>query len=225
MYLTLRLFLQYLLLWVTLFPDSYTLSTKWTKKSAEIIFLTAQREYTFSFYFSPKPFGGGQPTIITMGQLAVEKKRAEACKDKKVDGFSGAIRSLEVLNLEEGDVLTFPLEYEVYEQKFGDNVAQYIFCQIGDTDNVKPFYPSTFTKSRQIYDEDLEPTGKRVHTKGTAAELFRQFGSVQEGMDALKGKKVKVTKIEKVRTLRFNTDSLMWAYIPTIDLVEDTPEA
>lgn len=155
-----------------------------------------------------------------MATLAVEVARAEARGDKKVNGFSGAIRSLENTGLEMGDVLTIPETFEVFEQKFGDNKAQYILCKLGDTENVKPFYPSTFTKQRTVYNEDGSSTGQRVYTKGTAAELFRSFGDVAKGMDALRGKKIKVTDVENVRTLRYGTTSLMIAQIPTIELVD-----
>lgn len=154
-----------------------------------------------------------------MAELTVEVKRAEARGDKKVNGFKGAVRSLENIGLEKGDVLTIPEKFEVFEQKIGDGVTQYIFAQL-ENGNVKPFYPSTFTKQRTIYNEDGTSTGERVFTQGSAAELFRGFGSVQEGMDALKGKKIKVTDITPVRTLRYGTTSVMTAQIPTIDLVD-----
>ena len=83
---------------------------------------------------------------------------------------------------------------------------------------VKPFYPSTMTKTRAIYNEDGTPTGTRMSTKGTAAEEFRNHGGVQEAMEALAGKTLVVSNIETVRTLRFGTTSLMDAQIPTIDL-------
>lgn len=152
-----------------------------------------------------------------MATLAVEIKRAEAAGDKKIAGFSGAVRSLENLNLEVGDEWTFPEKYDVFEQKIGDNVVQYIFIEIKG--NAKKFYPSTFTKSRTIYNEDGTSTGQRVHTEGSAAELFRSAGSVDEAMKLLAGKKVKVSDMKNVRTLRYGTTSLMNATIPTIDLV------
>ena len=154
-----------------------------------------------------------------MAGLSVEVARAKAAGDKKVTGFEGAVRSLENLNLEVGDQFTLPETYEVYEQKFGDNKAQYIFIDLGN-DNVKKFYPSTFTKSRTVYNEDGTSTGERVHTMGSAAELYRTAGSVPEGMDLLKGKTLKVTEIKTIRTMRFGTTSLMNAQIPTIELVE-----
>lgn len=156
-----------------------------------------------------------------MATLAVEVSRAEARKDKMVNGFSGEIRSLENTGLEKGDVLLIPDKFEVRERMFGDNPAQYIFCELeGSNGNVKPFYPSTFTKSRTVYNEDGTSTQTRVHTMGTAAELFRSFGDVAKGMDALRGKKIKVTDIKEVRTLRYGSTSLMTAQIPVIDLVD-----
>ena len=153
-----------------------------------------------------------------MATLAVEIKRAEAAGDKKIAGFTGAVRSLENLNLEVNDEWTFPTSYDVYDQKIGDNHAQYIFIEVNG--NAKKFYPSTFTKSRTIYNEDGTSTEQRVHTEGTAAELFRSAGSVDEAMKLLAGKTVKVTDVKTVRTLRYGTTSLMNATIPTIDLVE-----
>ena len=155
-----------------------------------------------------------------MATLAVEIKRAEAAGDRKIAGFTGAVRSLENLNLEVDDEWTFPTSYSVYDQKIGDNHAQYIFIEVNG--NAKKFYPSTFTKSRTIYNEDGTSTEQRVHTEGTAAELFRSAGSVNEAMKLLAGKKVKVTDMKTVRTLRYGTTSLMNATIPTIDLVEQS---
>ena len=120
-----------------------------------------------------------------MATLEVELERNLSRGDKKVNGFSGAIRSLENLGLEVGDEFTFPENYDVYEQKIGDNTVQYIMVTLKNG-NAKPFYPSTFTKSRTVYNADKTSTGIRKHTMGTAAELFRSFGEVQKGMDALR---------------------------------------
>lgn len=158
-----------------------------------------------------------------MGALSVEKERALKGGDKKVSGFTGAVRSLDSLTVELGDTFTLPDTYEVFEQKFGKgdsaNTTQYIFVECGK-DNFKKFYPSTFTKSRAIYDEDGTPTGERAHTKGTAAELYRQSGSVAAGMDALKGKTLKVTDMVTVRTLKYGSTEVVNALIPTIDIVK-----
>lgn len=139
---------------------------------------------------------------------------------KEVNSFGGAVRSLENTGLEKGDTFTFPKTYDkIYERMFGTNKAAYILVEIGP-DNVKPFYPSTFTKSRTIYNEDKTSTGQRVYTTGTAAEIFQKCATVDEGMQKLAGKKVIVSDIKTIRTLRYGTTELMNAQIPVIDLVE-----
>lgn len=154
-----------------------------------------------------------------MANLTVEKARALANGDKQVAGFSGGIRSLENVALELNDTFTFPTTYEVFEQKIGDNKVQYIWVTL-ENGNAKRFYPSTFTKARTVFNEDGTSTGVRKYTLGTAAEEFRKYGTVEEGMKALAGKKVKVTNIEVVSTLRYNSDKLQNTQIPTIDIVE-----
>lgn len=162
-----------------------------------------------------------------MATLVVELERAEARKDTTANEFTGAIRPIEATGLEKGDVLIIPDDFtgKVKTTKIGDNKAEYILCQVEGTDQVKQFFPSTFTKSRVIYDEDGTSTGQRVFTTGSAAELFRNnAGSVQKGMEALKGKKIAVTDMMNVRTLRYGTTTLMTATIPVIDIVEETAE-
>ncbi len=154
-----------------------------------------------------------------MAGMQVEIQRNLARGDKKVNGFTGAVRSLENLGLEKGDEFKIPESFDVYEQKIGENSVQYIMVELTNG-NAKPFYPSTFTKSRTVYNQDGTSTGQRVFTKGSAAELFRQHGNVQEGMNALKGKTLKVSDVEQVDTLRYGTTSLMKAQIPTIDIVD-----
>lgn len=155
-----------------------------------------------------------------MATLSIEAARMAANPQyKKIASFSGAVRSLDNNALEKGDKFTFPNKYEVYEQKLGDSTVQLILVEL-ENGQAKPFYPSTFTKSRQIYNEDLTPTGERVHTKGTAAEFFRTFGNVAEAMNALKGKTVEVTNIDTIRTKRYGVDELVNAQIFTIDFVE-----
>lgn len=154
-----------------------------------------------------------------MANLTVEKARAIANGDKQVAGFSGGIRSLENVALELNDTFTFPTSYEVFEQKIGDNKVQYIWVTL-ENGNAKKFYPSTFTKARTVFNEDGTSTGVRKYTLGTAAEEFRNHGTVEEGMMALAGKKVKVTNIEVISTLRYNSDKLQNTQIPTIDIVE-----
>ena len=154
-----------------------------------------------------------------MSKLDVEKARELANGDKPVTGFSGGVRSLENVALEVGDEFTFPDKYEVFEQKFGEYSAQYIWVILANG-NAKKFYPSTFTKSRAVYNEDGTPTAVRKHTLGTAAEEFRNYRTIDDAMNALAGKRVKVTHIEIIRTIRYGTNQVVNTQIPTIDFVE-----
>lgn len=162
-----------------------------------------------------------------MGTFVEEIKRNEARGDKEVAGFSGAVRSLDSLALEVGDIFKFPAEYRVFSQVIGNNTAEYIMIELLNEDGTprnlaKPFYPSTFTKSRQAYNKDMTPImGMRPHTEGSAAELYRKHQSVQAGMDALKGLTVKITKIAIVQTIRYGTTQLAEVQIPTIDIIKN----
>lgn len=164
-----------------------------------------------------------------MATLAVELKRAETNGDHKVNGFSGAVRSLENPGLEVGDTFVIPANPDVYVQKIGQgdnaNTVEYIWVTLDGTENVKRFYPSTFTKSRSIYEDGVngglpKNTGVRVNTLGTAADEYRKHATVAEGMAALAGKKVRVTKIDTIKTLRYGFNTTQNTQIPTIDFVD-----
>lgn len=161
-----------------------------------------------------------------MGTLSIEKQRANAQGDQQINGFSGPTRSLENPSLKEGDTWTMPTEYEVMETSIGTNKAEYIFIELEGSGEAKKFFPSTFTKSREVYNEPAQPgalprgTGRRVHTLGTAAEEYRKHATVAKAMDALKGRKMKVTKVESVRSLRYGTTQLQDTQILTIDFVD-----
>ena len=153
-----------------------------------------------------------------MSTLAVEMARAKANGDRPVAGFTGGQRSLDNVALEVGDKFTLPEKYTVYETMIGENKAEYIWIEVNGM--AKKFFPSTFTKSRRVYNEDMTPTETRVHTNGTAAELYRQFGTVKEGMEALAGKTVVVSDIQTIRSLNFIGTRVVNVQIPVIDLVE-----
>lgn len=161
-----------------------------------------------------------------MAGIAIEKQRAMSAGDQlKGKSFSGAVRSLENPGLELNDSWTFPTEYDVYTTKVGNSdPIEYIWIEL-DNGKAKKFFPSTFTKQREVYNEAKTgelptPTGVRKFTLGTAAEEFRSHGDIATAMAALAGKKVKVTNMEVIRTLRFNTNSLQNTLIPTIDFVD-----
>lgn len=147
-----------------------------------------------------------------------EEARAEARGDVKSNSFSGAIRNTDMQPLMKGDVFPIPEEFTVFSSK-QFNGAQYIFVTT-DKERVVQFFPSTLTKAVQEYDSNLKMTGNRVVAKGSAVELFTQFADVNEGMNALKGKKIKVSDIIEVQTVRYNSERLRTAQVPVLDIVE-----
>jgi hypothetical protein len=158
-----------------------------------------------------------------MGSLAIEVKRAEANGDKQVMGFTGGVRSIEGLFIEKGDEFVIDADAKVYEQTIGTGAnagkAQYCFVMVGD--KAKKFYPSTLTKRRMVVNEDGSPTGQAATSNGTAVDLYRQNGTIAEGMAALAGKRLRVSDVVTVRIVRFGTESVTNTGIPTIDIIND----
>lgn len=153
-------------------------------------------------------------------EAAIE--RANVRKDGIQKGFTGEMRSVENQGLELGDVLVMPDNLdEVRVRKFGKGKAEYVFCKLDGTNDVKAFYPSTFYKRRMVVEEDGMPTGQFKYATGTAAELARSFASVNEAMTALLGKKIKVTRIEEFNTLQYGTTTVVSGQVAQLDLVEE----
>lgn len=138
---------------------------------------------------------------------------------KRITEFSSKPHKLDFFGLEKGDQFTIPQDFEIWEEELNGTPLQYINVTL-TSGLVKLLYPTVFRKVRTIYNEDGTSTGKRVYSNGTASMLFQSFNTIQDGMEALRGKTLKVTEMRTVRTLRYGTTSLMNAQIPTIDIVE-----
>ena len=138
---------------------------------------------------------------------------------KRITEFTSAPRNLEFFGLEKGDQFAIPQDYEIWEETLNGTPLQYINVTL-TSGLVKHLYPAVFRKVRTVYNEDGTSTGKRVFSDGSACALFQSFNTIQEGMDALRGKTLRVTEMRTVRTLRYGTTSLMNAQLPTIDIVE-----
>ena len=138
-----------------------------------------------------------------MSKLTVEVDRALAAGDKKVKGFTGAVRNLETV-LAKGDEFTIPEDYasNVYEQKLAGGTAQYIFVETTKGE-VRKLYPSVFTKRRIVVDDNDVVTTDYKSTDGTATDIYKSEGSVEKAMDALKGKTLVVSEVTTFRTTAF----------------------
>ena len=133
-----------------------------------------------------------------------ELERAELQGDVPVEKLSGAIRSIDFTGLELNDEFEIPADYKIMEHTLqGRNKAQYIKVTTS-TGSVKDFYPSTFTKSRLIYNDKNEPTSEPDVTNGTAAEHWRTVGDPNEALQSIIGKKMKVTETRAKKIRGFN---------------------
>lgn len=162
-----------------------------------------------------------------MGIMAIEIERAEARGEKVIgSSFTKEVRDVELNNFEVGDVFTIPETFEVRQQKFGGNTTEYIFVDVNG--NAKRFYPSVMWKRRQRYTEEKSadgksipvPTGEYIHTTGKVAEDFRKFGTVQNAMESLKGKAIKIAGVTPVNTLRYGTTTLTTSNIFQIEYAD-----
>jgi hypothetical protein len=159
-----------------------------------------------------------------MSILAIEIERAKQSGDQQIADWSGAQRSVDNIFIEDGDEFVIPADAPIFEQKIGTGKAQYTFVEVNG--QAKKFYPSCLNKSRRSYDEDGKiVNAPAVVAHGTANEEFRKYATVKEGMEALKGKKLKVTSMFQVRTLRPGTTQLMTTGIPQIDFVVEAEPA
>jgi len=158
-----------------------------------------------------------------MATLEKAKPQHPTKAPKRVAEFSEKIRTLENFDLEKGERFIIPINYKIWEKDLNGNAVQYIEVHIVNAIQegvVKHLYPSVFRKCRTLFNEDGTSLGTRVWTDGSAAEMFRKFKYMRQGIDALKGKTLVVSDIKYIRTLRYGTTSLMFAQIPTIDIVE-----
>lgn len=133
-----------------------------------------------------------------MRTLEIAIRREIAKGTKRVSGFSGCIPE-EPCGFELGDTFTIPTQFQVYEEKIGECANQFIFVETVNG-NIKKLYPSQLSRIVSIYNSDGLPTGCKIYADGTASQLYRQFGTVADGMNALKGKTIRVTDITKVQS-------------------------
>lgn len=168
--------------------------------------------------------------------IAQEKTRALNSNCSPADGWKGASRSLDLNGLEVGDILIFPKKYEgdsavMNDNRFKDrdgNPAQFVLIPT-EAGGCRRVYASTFSKTRQIYEQVSEgvirPTGQTARVTGTAVELVQSTqGTLKDQMEALLGKKIKVSNIIRYKTRRFIngqiSNELSDSQFPVLDIVE-----
>lgn len=155
---------------------------------------------------------------------AVEKAKKET-NVVSLASFPGEMRDAEIVTFKEGDVFTIPERFDILGVKLAgsEDPVPFILVETNGKDGngfAKRFFPSMFWKSRTVYTKDKVPTDKHVSVSGTAVDFVHQYTTVEEAMNALKGKKLKISKMTSVVTLSFR-GNLVNTNIPVIDLIED----
>lgn len=134
---------------------------------------------------------------------------------KRISEFSGIIPDAS-MGFEVGDVFTVPTEFMVLAEVISGTENQFIFVET-ESGEVKRLYPSQLSRRVRAYNTDREPCGVTVNANGTASILYKQYGTVKEGMEALKGRTIRVSKVAKVFTVLWDIPQYKTVY--TFDLV------
>lgn len=155
---------------------------------------------------------------------AVKKAKKET-NVVSLKSFLGEMRDAEIVTFKEGDVFTIPAQFDILGVKLAgsSDPVPFILVETDGKDGkgfAKRFFPSTFWKSRTVYTKDKVPTEKHVSVSGTVVDFVHQYTTVEDAMNALKGKKLKISKMTSVVTLSFR-GNLVNTNIPVIDFVED----
>ncbi len=148
----------------------------------------------------------------------------------KVEGnkFNKAVRNMDAGDpLSVGDVITIPENYEVLQVNLTPDaevptMALFIMVEVKNeetgTERNMRFFPNQLAKVAFPVDAD----GKRlpkVKTTGTATKEYTSHASIDDAMEALKGKQIKVTKDDVYQTLRYGSNAIVNTHIYNYDLV------
>lgn len=142
--------------------------------------------------------------------------------------FNKAVRNMDAGDpLSVGDVITIPTEFKVLQVNLTPDantptMALFIMVEVKNEDtgaerNMR-FFPNQLAKVAFPVDAD----GKRlpkVKTTGSATKEYTSYATIDEAMEALKGKQIKVTKDDVYQTLRFGDNAIVNTHIYNYDLV------
>ncbi len=142
--------------------------------------------------------------------------------------FNKAVRNMDAGDpLSVGDVISIPEKYDVLQVNLTPDaevptMAPFIMVEVkneetGAERNMR-FFPNQLAKIAFPVDAD----GKRlpkVKTTGSATKEYTSHATIDEAMEALKGKQIKVTKDDVYQTLRYGSNAIVNTHIYNYDLV------
>ena len=139
---------------------------------------------------------------IAQGELANSFKEAGV----------GAVRSLEMNNINEGETVTIPSDFKIIKVPIAGstNKAVQVITEEG-----KAFWVGCITRGAMPADGSAY-----VRPKGTVVETAQKYGNMDEFWEKeMKGKKIKFTKKEKVVANAFDGEGTREVNVWTLDFV------
>ena len=142
-----------------------------------------------------------------------EKNAADSANSQieAATGFSNSFRSAELNNLNSGEIITIPENYQVFKRKIGQGenarVAEYINVPT-NTGRIVPFYPTAM--ARVAFEVD-KATGKNIRENGRM-KVVRSEGDVckwidgkaiDDTMQGMKGCQILYQELQRVPTRNF----------------------
>lgn len=159
-----------------------------------------------------------------------ENLSAELARDgvTQAVAFHGAVRNMDMGEpLAEGDTIHIPTDFtgKIFDAPIqGTNLkVQYMLLEITRKGSAERetfrFYPNMLVKV--VYPVDTESNVRlpKVKTSGSASNEFGKYATIQEGMNALKGRDILVAKDTVYPTWRYGTQEVTNAHCYQYDLV------
>jgi hypothetical protein len=122
----------------------------------------------------------------------------------------GAVRSLEMNNINEGETVTIPTDFKIIKVPIAGstNKAVQVITEEG-----KAFWVGSLTRGAMPADGSAY-----VRPKGTVVEAAQKYGNMDEFWEKeMKGKKIKFTKKEKVVANAFDGEGTREVNVWTLD--------
>lgn len=104
--------------------------------------------------------------------------------------------------IEKGDIIVMPTKYYIFEERIGDTRIPFILVDVANNGMtyIRKFFPSCLSKKVRLYTKGGMKTDEVYCSTGSAVDLYMKHDTVNEGMNALKGKTLYVRDIQKVLT-------------------------
>lgn len=167
-----------------------------------------------------------------MAKTLVEEHKAQiAAGAKELGSFSGNVRNMDANDpLAEGDVIAIPKTINALSAEMVQNgqtvmrdgkpvVLEFILVEVTNKDGnkrVTRFFPNQLAKIAFPINEEGKVTGK-VKTTGTATMEYCKYSGVQEAMQALAGKNIKVSKSTEYTVWNFGRTAKQQTHIYQYD--------